>query len=384
VGKFGDALRKKFKTPQALVEALGLDENLLSRENLMATNKAPSKFANFAMQLVANAVAPVLAKDAKIDLMPVFKDVTAKSFKAAPIKLALDSALKGKLAADAEVGMGHVASILDHIEHVAGEGRDESVSPEEHKAMEAAAHGESKLGIPKKVGEEFAKKDEGAGDKKFGWDEEKVEGFKKYMRDNGVSEDDVMGACDALGLGAARMPGASDEETEEEKKAREEKEAGEKKAAEDKRMADDAAKRMADDKKAAEDKRMADDKVSKHAMDQAIQKASTETAKRVRETERKIRIAMDEVRPWVGEFKPDMAFDSECDVYRQALTMRGVEGAEKMNVDATVLRSVLNALPKPGSEHRTTNDTAPNLGMDESAVSDVHKMFPGLDRIQAA
>ena len=34
-------------------------------------------------------------------------------------------------------------------------------------------------------------------------------------------------------------------------------------------------------------------------------------------------------------------------------------------------------------ETANTNNT-PNLGMDENAVSDVHKMFPGLDRIQAA
>ena len=105
--------------------------------------------------------------------------------------MALDAALKNKLIAkDAEPTMGHVATLLDHIEHVAGEGRDESVSPEQHKAMEAAAHGESNLGIPKKVGAEFAKKDD-AEDKKFGWDEEKVEGFKKYMRENGVGEDEI-------------------------------------------------------------------------------------------------------------------------------------------------------------------------------------------------
>jgi hypothetical protein len=186
---FGRALHAKFGgDARAALRALGLDENLIARETLMAsTTKLPSKFANFAMQLVANAVAPVLAKDAKIDLMPVFRDVTAKTFKAAPIKLALDSALKGKLAADAELGMGHVAQMLDHIEHVAGEGRDESVSPEEHAAMEAAAHGESKLGISK-------------GDRKFGWDEEQIEEFKKFMRGIGMGEDDVMGACDALGL----------------------------------------------------------------------------------------------------------------------------------------------------------------------------------------
>lgn len=182
------ALNEKFGrgpgSRRKVLAALGIDESLLSGEA-----KAPSKFANFAMQLVANAIAPVLAKDAKIDLMPVFKDVTAKSFKAAPLKLALDSALKGKLAADAEAGMGHVAQMLDHIEHVAGEGRDESISPEEHKAMEAAAHGESALGIPKK-----------AGDRKFGWDEETVEKFKDFLRDLGMDENDIVGACDALGL----------------------------------------------------------------------------------------------------------------------------------------------------------------------------------------
>jgi hypothetical protein len=204
---FGKALRAKYPNAQAALKALGLDENFLSRENLMATNKAPSKFANFAMQLVANALAPILAKDAKIDLMPVFKDVTAKTFKAAPVKMALDSALRGKIAADAAVGMGHVAQMLDHIESVAGESRDESVSPEEHAAMEAAAHGESSLGIPKKVGEEFAKKDEGAGDKKFGWDEEKVEGFKQFLRDQGMSEADIAGAMDALGLPANGVEG---------------------------------------------------------------------------------------------------------------------------------------------------------------------------------
>ena len=245
-----------------------------------------------------------------------------------------------------------------------------SVSPEQHKAMEAAAHGESNLGIPKKVGAEFAEKDDKAEDKKFGWDEEKVEGFKKYMRENGVGEDEIAGACDALGLGAARMPGGADEETPEQKAEREKKEADEKKAAED--------KRMADDKKAAEDKRMADDKVSRPAMDAAIKAASAATAKQVRETERKIRIAMDEVKPWVGEFRPDMAFDTEADVFRQALVMRGVEGAETMHADA--LRPVLVNLPKPGSERRDTNNT-PNLGMDENAVSDCPRDVPGLDRI---
>ena len=38
---------------------------------------------------------------------------------------------------------------------------DESVSEKQHRAMEAAAHGKSTLGIPKSVGEEFVAKDSG-------------------------------------------------------------------------------------------------------------------------------------------------------------------------------------------------------------------------------
>lgn len=36
-----------------------------------------------------------------------------------------------------------------------------SVSQAQHRAMEAAAHGNSTLGIPKKVGEEFSHADKG-------------------------------------------------------------------------------------------------------------------------------------------------------------------------------------------------------------------------------
>ena len=36
-----------------------------------------------------------------------------------------------------------------------------SVSGKQHRAMEAAAHGHSTLGIPKKVGEDFSRADTG-------------------------------------------------------------------------------------------------------------------------------------------------------------------------------------------------------------------------------
>ena len=42
----------------------------------------------------------------------------------------------------------------------AGEAIDASVSEKQHRAMEAAAHGKSTLGIPESVGKEFVSKDD--------------------------------------------------------------------------------------------------------------------------------------------------------------------------------------------------------------------------------
>ena len=162
MSKLEDAIKEKFGTKRNVLKALGLDESLLEDRRKETEMTKPTKFANLALQLTARSIRPMLAKDAKVDLMPIFKDVTTKNFNAKNIRLALDSALKGKLAKDADPHMGHVAQMLDHLEEARSpETADESVSEAQHKAMGAAAGGHSNLGIPEKVGKEFAEKDKG-------------------------------------------------------------------------------------------------------------------------------------------------------------------------------------------------------------------------------
>ena len=314
-----------------------------SMENLMSK---PTRFAANALLLTAGYLNPVLAKDAKINLLPIFKDIKRKDFKAKPVIMALDAALKGKLAQDAD--MSHVAEMLDHLEHSKGEaGEDESVSEPQHKAMEAAAHGNSTLGIPKKVGAEFANADKG---KAFD-----AEPLKAFLKEKGMGDEDIKAACDMVG-------GMAEVEDEEDEEAKKKLEAEKAKAEDEAKIAKDAMKDM----------------VTKPAMDAALKQTAEATAKTVRETERGIRIALAEVRPYVGELAETLAFDSGDDVRRHALTMLGVEGAKTMHPEA--LKTVLSVQRKPGAR---PVDQDPPLGMDAAASKSFNDRF-GTDRIGAA
>ena len=372
--KLRDELSKRFGTPQAVLKALGIDEALL-KEQQMA--KAPTKFANTALQLTAAVVGPMLAKDQKIDLMPIFAGLTLKNFDKKKIKMALDGALKGKLAKDAEPNMGHVASMLDHIEHMTKpEVADESVSKEQHNAMEAAAHGTSNIGIPKMVGEEFSKADTG---KTF--DEE---GFKNFLKGKGVSDEDIEAACDMLPEND--MEGGKDkdvglDETAEEKERREreekDKKAADEKAEEEKRAAD----KKAADEKEEKDRKDAEDRKNMMTKDQVnnyVKAAIEANTKTVRETERGVRRALLDIKPWVGEMAADMAFDSATDVHRAAAKMLGVANADKLHPDA--LLPVIQAQPKPNSGPRRGAELA--LAADEASDDDFNERFPGIERIQ--
>lgn len=347
--RIGAALREKFRTPQAAIKALGLDENLLSTEN---NTMKPTRLANAALQMTAAFIKPMLAKDAKVDLMPIFAGVTTKNFKPAEIKLALDAALKGQLAQDADPHMGHVAQMLDHLGSASDpKTADESVSEPQHKAMEAAAHGESTLGIPERVGKEFVSKDG-------------VEGLKGFLKEKGMADDDIMKACDMFPKAAMDA-----DESDEDKKKRE---ADEKKAADEKMEAD---KKAAADR-AAKDAEM-DDMVKKPAMDAAIAAATTATEKRVIERQRAIRKAEGEVRPYVGELSTDLVFDSADDVYRHALGMLGVKEAK--DIHASALPTILKLQPLAGA--KPVQRATPSLGMDAAASTRINEMYPGMAAI---
>ena len=344
MSKFREALRERFKDPRDVLRVLGFDEDILDEHKGTSMSK-PTRLANLALQLTASAIRPVLAKDAKIDLMPIFKDVTTKNFEAKKITLALDAALKGKLAKDAN--MEHVTEMLDHLEHAAKPATaDESVSEEQHKAMAAAAGGNSTLGIPKDVGEEFMRADKG---KSF---DAGMENLKGFLKEKGMGEDDINAACDMM------KPHGMDAETDEEKKKKEEE-------------AKKAEEKKAEDAKRAKDEEMKD-MVSKPAMDEAI-KVAVESA---RKTERGIRQALDKVRPWVGELSSTLAMDSGDDVYRHAAKALGIAGAE--TIHASALPTLIEMQPKPGARKTQQGN---GLAMDESSKSEAMKIAPGIANI---
>ena len=347
--KLGAALREKFPDPKSALLALGLDASLLTTENTSMTAK-PTRLAATLLALTASHIKPVLAKDAKIDLMPVFKDVTRKNFSAKKITMALDSALKGKLAKDAS--MKHVADMLDALEpELREEVKDESVSEPQHKAMEAAAHGESNLGIPKKVGEEFSQADKG---KNF---DASIEPLKAYLKGKGVGDAEITEACDMV-RDAMMPPNALDEdETEEEKRKRE----AEDKAAKDEEIKAEAEKKAAADK-AAKDAEMKDT-VSKGAMDAALQAHGKAVEQRVIERQRAVRDAERAVRPWVGELANSMSFDSAEQVYRAALDVVGID--HKNVKDAAALPVILGLAPKPGAK---PSQTSSGLALDSATA----------------
>jgi hypothetical protein len=363
--KLGAALREKFGgDPKKLLEVLGLDESVLNeRKTEMSMSTKPTRLAYAVLMNTAAAVNPLLAFDKKVDYAPIVAGLTTKNFKERKPEIVkqLGAALKGKLAIDEGVTMGHVAKMLDHIEHegmsAKPESLDESVSEPQHKAMEAAAHGQSNLGIPKDVGKEFAEADKG---KTF--DAGGVENLKGFLKEKGMGDDDIAGACDALfkkvgadaagGEASAVVPGEKSaeaarrsalggDETPEEKEAREKKE----KEANDTKM-----KGM----------------VTKDELTTTVAAA----IKATRDGDRATFRALDKARPYVGELK-GMTFDSAEQVFRHTLKALKVPGVD--GVHASALETILDLQPKLGARPEIASDAAP----DASAIDDYNKRFGG-------
>lgn len=367
-------MRKRFRSPKEALKALGLDENLLSQENNQMAK--PTRFANLAMMLASAAVAPVLAKDAKVDLMPVFKDVTAKSWDAKKTTMAMDQAIKGKL----KKGIAHDATmkqVADLMNHIPGEDTlDESVSEPQHKAMEAAAHGKSTIGIPEKVGKEFADKDDAKDEifkkKAMDWMSSKgmdTAEFEKHMGGDEEMDDE-----------------AEDEENEEAEEENEgEKDPPKGKVGKDKKFGKD---KFGKDGRGGKDKGMGKDEqivLTKQAFDEALtaRDKSTKEAVRteMRQEARDMRNAEALCKQKVGTFDA-LAFDSAEGMKRHALKTLGC--SEYETIHATALDSLLKAYPNTGAKppERLAADGNPRQrlgsGGPSSAVKLAQEMTPDL------
>lgn len=368
LSKLGAALREKFGDPKKAMEALGLDQALINEEIAIMSNEAVARrinaVANRAVTVGAlvSYLRPRLAMDAKkpvpVSLAIALDGVTGKNFasKKPAIAASIRAQAKGHLAQDAS--LDDVEKVLDLLDKHEVDGvADESVSEPQHKAMEAAAHGASTLGIPEKVGEEFAKKDA-----KKGFD---AEGFEKFLKGKGMGDDDVAEAMDMV------MPKAGENALDAANEDDDDDEAKKKDAA-----AKDAAAKAAKDAAAEKDEKK--DMVSKPAMDAAIKAATELTAKTVRDevraTERAIRQAEGAVFPYVGKLSPDLALDSAADVFKAALTMRGVNIKD---VHPSAFPTLLGMLPKAGAQPVERG----SMAQDSAVAPGFAELYPDVARI---
>jgi hypothetical protein len=299
-----------------------------SMENLVMK---PTRFAASALFLTSAAIAPLLAMDAKLDV-GAFKGLTPKNFseKKPGLVESIRKAVDGKLAQDAS--LDGVIELLDAIEGTA-KGGDEAATDPQVEQMEKIAAVEP----PKPAG---------AGDA--------AANLGEFLKSKGMGDADIKTACDMMPKAAA-----ADEDPEEKKREEAEKKAEADKAAKDAQMKD---------------------MVTKPAMDAAIAAAVEGATKSVRETERGIRAALADVKPWVGELPGAMAFDSAADVHRHAATMLGVPDAKTLHADA--LLPIIKAQPKPGA--RPVDVGGQRLAMDSAGAKDFSERFPGASRIGAA
>ena len=109
------------------------------------------------------------------------------------------------------------------------------------------------------------------------------------------------------------------------------------------------------------------------AVETKIAAAVKVAADQATKVQRDIRDAERDVRPWVGELS--MSFDSGEQVYRHALKMLKVDGAEE--VPAAALKTILKLVPQPGA--RPAREDVP--AMDAAAAKSLAERYPGFGSI---
>ena len=315
--KLNEALREKFLTPQAAMRALGLDESLLREDDKETMNKK-EKAGRAAM-------ASMIAQDASLAEMTEFlKTLNASGSEGA-------SEEPDGFDDDDEDGEDEIPGAITEpnagvppMAKEDGEGEHTEVATDEPAA---AIHAILK---DKCTPEELAK---------IGELLEKI-ATPEGDADNG-HEGDIEGAV-AEHTGIEKPEGEEKTEGEDED---------------------------------TEDMTEKQDLVTRPAMDEAIRTAVANAEKRAANKAKALR----DVEPHVGKLALDAALD-DVGVYRLALTMLGVKGADK--VHASALPVILEQIPLPGSKPAPKRDAS--LGMDSAAAADFKTMFPCTGRIEVA
>lgn len=355
----------------------------------------PNRLQAYLVVGAARIFNPQLALDARdVNYAKLFDGVNTANLKARKPTIVSDAKklLKGKtIAKDASVEA--LAHMLDQFEHVEEpKSLDESVSTEQHKAMEAAAHGHSNIGIPKEVGKEFSEADKG---KHF-------DAIPEFLRQKGVDESVIKDCMDMLARGRDELPeNALDEEEEEDEEKRErerrEKEAKDRKARDAAEELDESEcedgrwtaegfeeggkfhpirgapgyskSKAGDSHRGARDRKGAMDTVTIDEMNKAIASAVAAVNKAARETAE----AREFVRPYVGELP--MALDSGEKIYRAAAKALNIDDAD--SIHASALKTIIKMQPKAGA-HEPTQTI---LAVDSISTAGFAERFPDAARI---
>ena len=324
VTALGDALRKKYKTPQEAVRALGLDESLVG-DAALAIDPPVSEPQRRAMW-AAKEGRSTLHIPKKVGEEFVGKDKSMKTAK--------------------DIAKVRVGDVLPK------------------SAMDALA-----ATMDKKAYDEFCAKD---------WDPDEAEDESEEEKEaakEAVSKDkkakDSKRADDRKAMDKkAHDKKAKDSEEEEPEEVNEGKK--DIKQSEDKKRAHDKkARDSEEDDERADDKR-ADDKG--HAMDAALVAKTVEAS--VTKRIQGLYAAADAVRPYIGEVNP-MAFDSGDAIKVHALEKLRVKDASKLT--GAALDVVLGYQQKAGA--RPVERTKPDLAMDSSTKADALKYAPGLAKV---
>lgn len=281
---------------------------------------------------------PKLAQDAKVDLAPVLKGVTAKNLrmKTPGIIAEIEKATAGKLAKDAS--LADLDSLIDHFDkEKIEEGADTEpnsglpLSAEEmEKRAKDAAEAELKESEEKKKAEDRKR----AADKRAADRKARDEKMHNFLKDRGASDEDHR-AYDEM------MSQTDTAEDEEEKRAEENAEGEEKGGGEDRR---------------AHDRRAHDSAITKTAFDAAIATAKKEARDETLRLANSIAEAREFVAPWVGKLAMDAVSPEE--VYKTALEQLG---EELEGIHPSAFRKLLSKFPLPGSQQA-------RLAADSSAL----------------
>ena len=329
MSKLIDELKRKYRTPQEAMVALGLDSALLTDKEHSMKTAVLSRTAARAEGALAAYLLPKLAKDALPKLMkiirPAVKDITRKNFAArmpALVKIAMDAATpmmtpEAQAAGGAGATPDDVAMAL--IGMIEGQSSAEPAEMDEQPEMSTEPNG----GAP--AGGNRAK-------------------AMEMLKAKGMTDDECKAVMDMM------VPEkAEDEDDIDEEKAKREKEA-----------------------KDAEMNR--EPMVTKSAMDEALKQTADAVRSSVLKTQRDINAAYQDAGQWVGKIAMD--HDTVGAVYRTALGMLKID--VKDVADDAALPHILHAQPKPGARAASNTNV---VAMDSMASKSFAERFPHVARI---